>query len=188
VNEPGAAAPENVHLEQLASGGNNRALHQFFAERIGESNTATRTEPLATVGLFDDLQRALPAPVALELIPTAVDLALEWRRGSLFDLAIAQLEAVVRASESEEMPSALDDAWDDLSDSVHRQRPAWVSRHRAILDRHRSLVSPTLRFDADRRAVPSRAGRTVEELRDERRDLVRMMQPRGVATVDDVQF
>ena len=108
------------HLEALASGQGAHLLRAFFQERIRECNTALRHDELWTVGLFDDLAGVLTPEAAFDLMSPAVEIALEWRDGALYDLAITQLESIARASRTTEVPVALDDAWDELRSAVER--------------------------------------------------------------------
>jgi hypothetical protein len=105
------------HLVGLA-GGDSSQLRAFFLERIRECDTGSRHEELFTVGLFDDLAAALRPEIALDLIPTAVAIALEWRTGALFDLALVQLETIARASRTTEVQPALNGSWGLLRDAV----------------------------------------------------------------------
>src|SRR5689334_18813490 len=110
------------YLDGLCAG-DSALLASYFRDRVAEWNHAYRHDELITVGLFDDVAR-IPRPVAFDLLPAAVRIAVEWQDGSLFNLAISLLGTLARASDTTEMPKELEDAWPLLAASVER----WLSR------------------------------------------------------------
>lgn len=122
----------------LAGGAGAPLLREFFRERTGECDSAYQHFELITVDLFDDLASSLSPETAFHLVPAAVGIAIDCQGESLFVLALAQLGALARASDTTETPPALDTAWDSLQSAV--------DAHSAT-DEHR-LDDPELQWSA----------------------------------------
>ena len=105
-------------IAALAGGAGAPLLREFFRERTRECDSPYQHLEFITVGLFDDLASSLSPGTAFDLIPAAVGIAMDCQGESLFVLAIAQLEALARASGTTETPPALVMAWDSLQSAV----------------------------------------------------------------------
>jgi hypothetical protein len=94
--------------------GDASLLPELFALRTAAWKHPIQYQECYTIGLFDDLETAVPPSIAFELVPTAAAILLEQSDPELIETASALLAGLARKSDTTEMPAGLQTVWEGV--------------------------------------------------------------------------
>lgn len=106
--------PEVSLVDTICRGDSAGVLAELFTSRTRRWPHSYMHIECGTIGTFSDLGRRLPAPLAFDLVPQAIQLVFAQREPELLVTAFSLLCVISGASNTTEMPPSLAANWEQL--------------------------------------------------------------------------
>jgi hypothetical protein len=110
--------PDRDLVEELVAGGPPELLQQLFKSRASRWKHYFITGDFHSSTLFSDLERGITGNRAFDLIPAAVQIALDQENDDRFATALGLLHGLAKSSDTTEVPETLDQNWSTLKRRV----------------------------------------------------------------------